>query len=136
MRLISQNGMTDCPYESSSLYIKDLGTEHRLKSGEVLKESGHCVIQCNNNIASFKIAEYSTKEKALKVMKMLQQAYLGRNEALNLDMAEGAEEELLNIIKRQGFETLHVFEKDRDPRVDFFPLHTYFKFPADEEVET
>lgn len=65
--------MCDCSYESSSVYIRDMGTEHRLKSGEVLKESGHCAIQCNNNIASFKIAEYSTKEKALKVMRNLRE---------------------------------------------------------------
>ena len=68
--------MCDCPYESSSLYIKDLGTEHRLKSGEVLKESGHCAIQCNNNIASFKMAEYSTKEKALKVIGNMREAWM------------------------------------------------------------
>jgi len=135
MRLISQNGMTDCPYESSSLYIKDLGTEHRLKSGEVLKESGHCVIQCNNNIASFKIAEYSTKEKALKVMEMLQQAYIGRNEALDLDMAEGTDEEMKDIMLRHGFGTLFVTRTNINPQADFRPLHTYFKFPADDEVE-
>lgn len=76
MRLISQDRMCDCPYESSSVYIRDMGTEHRLESGEVLKESGRCTIQCNNNIASFKIAEYSTKEKALKVMEMLRQQYM------------------------------------------------------------
>jgi hypothetical protein len=72
MRLISQDGMCDCPYESSSVYIRDMGT----KCGETSKESGRCTIQCNNNIASFKIAEYSTKEKALKVMEMLQQQYI------------------------------------------------------------
>jgi hypothetical protein len=72
MRLISQNGMCDCPYESSSVYIRDMET----KCGETSKESGRCTIQCNNNIASFKIAEYSTKEKALCVMEMLQQQYM------------------------------------------------------------
>lgn len=137
MRLISQDGTKDYSYETTSVSIEtimervvaDMG-----QTGNYENKVHHYEIVCTDSYGI--MGKYSTKEKALKVMEMLQQAYIGRNEAFNLDMADGAEEELLNIIKRQGFGTLHVFEKDRDPRVDFFPLHTYFKFPDDEEVET
>lgn len=133
MRLISQDGKVDIPYENSVVYAQAIYDYNREKKCHDI--TGYKIITPIGD-DTWNLGDYSTEEKALKVIEMLQQAYLGRNEALNLDMAEGAEEELLNIIKRQGFGTLHVFEKDRDPRVDFFPLHTYFKFPDDEEVET
>lgn len=90
MRLISQDGMCDCPYESSSVYIRDIRTEHKLESGEALKKSGRCTIQCNNNIASFKIAEYSTEEKALCVMEMLRQQYNRYLTTVIFDVKEGS----------------------------------------------
>lgn len=68
-------------------------------------------------------------------MEMLQQAYIGRNEALDLEMAEGTDEEMKDIMLRQGFGTLFVTRTNINPQADFRPLHTYFKFPADEEVK-
>ena len=118
MRLISQDGTKDYPYEISGICAFRYGDAYK-------------ILVHGNEV----LANYSTKEKALKVMSMLQQAYIGRNEAINLDMTKEDEEQLTKIVQEQGFGTLVVHNDRNNPSVEFTPLHTYFKFPADEEVE-
>lgn len=134
MRLISQDGKIDIPYENSVVYIcanygynKEKGFSHII---------GYKII-ANMGGDTWNMGDYSTEEKALKVMEMLQQAYLG-NEALILEIPEENTEEITekmkNIMLKQGYGTLSVITEERKPRVDYYPLHTYFKFPADEAV--
>lgn len=65
MRLISQDGMLDVPYEYGSLSVG---------VGKV-EEIEHTVIKYRNVSSpnGTKLAEYSSKSKALKVMEMLRE---------------------------------------------------------------
>lgn len=131
MRLISQNGRIDIPYENSVVNIYDnYDYNMEMKYGI----TGYKIVIPIGDY-TWVLGEYSTEEKALKVMEMLQQAYLGRNEALNLEMPEETTDEMENIMLKQGYGTLRVISEERKPRVDYYPLHTYFKFPADEDVK-
>lgn len=74
MRVISQDGMIDVPYEISSF------------SMAVGKYDGveHTAVYCHNSstAAGTKMAEYNSKEKAKKAMEELQYAYACRNMAM------------------------------------------------------
>ena len=67
MRLISQDGLIDVPYEYGSLSVG---------VGKV-EEIEHAVIKYRNVSSpnGTKLAEYSSKSKALKVMEMLRKEY-------------------------------------------------------------
>lgn len=73
MRLISQDGKIDIPYENSVVYIcanygynKEKGFSHII---------GYKII-ANMGGDTWNMGDYSTEEKALKVMEMLQQQYM------------------------------------------------------------
>ena len=76
MRLISQDGMIDVPYEYGSLSVG---------VGKV-EEIEHAVIKYRNVSSpnGTKLAEYSSKSKALKVMEMLRERYIEHFD-VNLD---------------------------------------------------
>lgn len=67
MRLISQDGMIDVPYEQVSVELRD------------------CDIWCgyyptlSQHLISKKFATYSNTDKALKVMEMLRDCYSGKD---------------------------------------------------------
>lgn len=130
MRLISQNGEIDIPYENCVVYVL---ANYYYNNEKMCSDIAGYIIKTHTGADYWDLGVYSTKEKALKVMEMLQQAYLGRDEAFNLEMPEENIEEMKNIMLKQEYGTLRVISEERKPRVDFFPLHTYFKFPADEE---
>lgn len=62
MRIISQDGTDDVPYERSNFFMQP--------------RNDYIEILCCVDEHSFNIAEYSTSEKALKAMKMLHDKYL------------------------------------------------------------
>ncbi len=64
MRLISQDGMIDVPYEISALSIGGMGESATIYVRSKLLDEKPCVL-----------ATYSTEAKALKVMEMLRNAY-------------------------------------------------------------
>lgn len=70
MRVISQDGTIDVPYEYFSLVV----------SIRKCKDVEHVCIYCHNISAPHgtRLAEYSSKEKALKAMEMLREKYLSR----------------------------------------------------------
>ena len=72
MRVISQDGTIDVPYDYFSLSM----SSGKYKDVEV------AYIYCHNLSSpnGTKLAEYSTKEKALKAMEMLRDTYLSRME--------------------------------------------------------
>ena len=72
MRVISQDGTIDVPYEYFSLVV----------STGKCKDVEHVCIYCHNISAPHgtRLAEYSSKEKALKAMEMLREKYLSRME--------------------------------------------------------
>lgn len=73
MRLISQDEKIDIPYENSAVYIvanyghsKENGF-HNIVGYEIVAHTGDDY---------WNLGDYSTEEKALKVMEMLQQQYM------------------------------------------------------------
>ena len=72
MRVISQDRSTDYPYDKSVVFL-DPYNENNVK------------IQLAGDKECFMLGKYSTKEKALKVMKLLREAYLKFAHATNDD---------------------------------------------------
>ena len=117
MRLISQNGTIDVPYEMSAIRNDD-GLIILCMAGETGKGSV--------------IATYSTSEKAEKAMEMLRTAYTGRF-VTNANVPDDFNEQLRELMKG-GFGTV-IVKDTHDCRVEFNNLNGYFQFPADEDVE-
>lgn len=105
MRVISQDGTIDVPYEISSLSMA-VGKYEDVE---------HAAIYCHNSSTAMgtKMAEYGSKEKAKKAMEMLREKYLTRME---LD---------------GGFD--HVNKVYVQP--NYWVLPKVFQFPAEEELE-
>lgn len=123
MRVISQDGTMDVPYEISSFSMA-VGKYENVE---------HAVIFCYNYSTSIgtKMAEYGSKEKAKKAMEMLRIAYVGKL-ITNADIPEDFDETIKAAMK-DGFGTVIV--KDSCDRVEFNNLNGYFQFPAEEELE-
>ena len=118
MRIISQNGITDIPY--------DLYGVRQLKS-DLSK-----IIAFTNGDEFLIMAEYSTETKAQKAMEMLRTAYAGKF-VTNADITDDFNERLKELMKG-GFGTV-IVKDTNDSRVEFNNLNGYFQFPADEDVE-
>ena len=119
MRIISQDGTIDVPYDYFSL---------SLASGKY-KDVEVAYIYCHNLSSpnGTKLAEYSTKAKAYKAMKMLREAYVGMPMMYKAkDIAEAYKE---------------ATEKDLlmmfDSKIDnvFVVKANIFQFPQDDEIE-
>lgn len=121
MRVISQDGTMDVPYEVSSLNMV-VG-----KYEDVV----NAAIYCCNSFSTIRMAEYGSEEKAKKAMEMLRIAYAGKF-ITNADIPEDFDETLKTAMKG-GFGTVIV--KDTCERVEFNNLNGYFQFPTEEELE-
>ena len=116
MRIISQNGITDIPY--------DLYGVRQLKS-DLSK-----IIAFTNGDEFLIMAEYSTETKAQKAMEMLRAAYTGTPLIFeNCDVADEVFEEL----KRRSIEAILTVTNDK-PKVDYLD-NFYFQFPNDKDLE-
>lgn len=116
MRIISQDGTLDMPYEICTVWCR----------GSVIM----CDM-CGDNITKTVLATYSTDKKAQKAMEMLRVAYAGKF-ITNADIPENFDETIKTAMKG-GFGTVIV--KDSCSRVEFNNLNGYFHFPAEEELE-
>lgn len=110
MRVISQDGTKDFPYESSSVYVYGGCVNGRIY---VRMQS------CGGYDDSVDAADYSTKEKAIKAMEMLREHH---EKVAFLKTIINTEKGALFI--RGLSET--VFDK---------MTQNYFQFPKDNEVE-
>nr|DAK05433.1 MAG TPA: PHOTOSYNTHETIC REACTION CENTER CYTOCHROME C, LIPIDIC-SPONGE PHASE, PHOTOSYNTHESIS, REACTION [Caudoviricetes sp.] len=122
MRVISQDGTIDVPYDYFSLSVA---------SGKY-KDVEYACIYCHNISAPHgtRLAEYSNKEKALKAMEMLREAYAGKP-ILNVD-------ELPNLTPQDFREKLWTGDilLCNKPSADVSFSNNYcFQFPKDDEVE-
>jgi len=125
MRVISQTGKTDIPYEDFVFSI--------LNSG-----GGNCGIVAVKNVAeppevfmNSLIATYSAEAKAIKAMKMLREAYTGmpivmQNVAISEDLATEFER-----LKKC---CVMVRAENQPSKVDFIN-NAVFQFPQDDEIE-
>ena len=123
MRVISQDGTIDVPYDYFSLSMASG------KYGDVEVAYIYC-----HNLSSpngTKLAKYSTKEKALKAMEMLIDTYTGMPIVMqNVDVSEDMAKEFERL-KKCG---VIVRAENQPSKVDFIS-NAIFQFPQDEDVE-
>lgn len=123
MRVISQDGTMDVPYDYFSLSIA---------SGKY--EDVEVAFICCHNLSSpngTKLAKYSSREKALKVMELLRETYIGMPIVMqNVDVSEDVAKEFERL-KKCG---VMVRAENQPSKVDFIN-NAIFQFPADDEVE-
>lgn len=123
MRVISQDGTIDMPYEEVII--------QRFNSGIYFLNKNLTGVEPLND--DMKIAEYSTEEKARKAMEMLRKAYVG-----SIVMFQNVEptDELKEMLKIHGIEAVYAI-LDNQPQEIKFENHQnfYFQFPTEEELE-
>ena len=123
MRVISQDGTMDVPYEISSFSMA-VGKYENVE---------HAVIFCYNYSTSMgtKMAEYGSKEKAKKAMEMLREAYIGMPIVMqNVDISEGVMKEFERL-KKCGI----VVQTENRPSKIECTSSAIFQFPTEEELE-
>lgn len=115
MRVISQDGRIDIPYDYFSLSM----SSGKYKDVEV------AYIYCQNSSSPIgtKLAEYSAEAKAIKAMEMLREQY-SRIEIIKV-LASGTCEHMEESLKPEEFND--ILEKYINMEV--------FQFPQDEDVE-
>lgn len=123
MRVISQDGTIDVPYDYFSLSM----SSGKYKDVEV------AYIYCQNSSSPIgtKLAEYSAEAKAIKAMEMLREAYIGmpivmQNVAISEDVAKEFER-----LKKCG---IMARVENQPSKVDFIN-NAIFQFPQDDEIE-
>ena len=124
MRVISQTGKTDIPYEDFVFSILNSGGNYGIVAVKNVAEPPEVFM---NSL----IATYSTEEKAIKAMEMLREAYVGMPIVMqNVDISEDVAEEFERL-KKCG---IMVRTKNQPSKVDFIN-NAVFQFPQDEDVE-
>lgn len=114
MRLVSQNGNVDIPYDKA----------HILCNME-------CVMARVGNY-EYTLGKYSDKDKALKVMEMLRE-YKETKEIRSIPLTKSLMESFSNV-KMENFE-IYTDGTGDYLKVDIVKKVEYFKFPDDSEVE-
>lgn len=115
MRVISQNGKLDVPYDYFSLSM----SSGKYKDVEV------AYIYCQNSSSPIgtKLAEYSAEAKAIKAMEMLREQYK-RLEVFKV-LVSGTVEHMRKYLKRDEFIENNLAYRDMN----------VFQFPQDDEIE-
>jgi hypothetical protein len=123
MRVISQDGTIDVPYDYFSLSM----SSGKYKDVEV------AYIYCQNLSSPIgtKLAEYSAEAKAIKAMEMLREAYIGMPIVMqNVDVSEDVVKEFEKL-KKCGV----MIRADNQPSKVEFINNSIFQFPQDDEIE-
>ena len=121
MRLISQNGEIDIPYEQCVI--------QRFK--EKIYFLNKNLTGVEQLVCDIEMASYSSEEKAQKAMEMLRTAYVGLPILFqNVDMNESVVDKS-NEWKRDGIVLLHDNADSKIEQVN----NAIFQFPKDEDVE-
>lgn len=123
MRVISQDGTMDVPYEISSLSMA-VGKYENVE---------HAAIFCHNSSTAMgtKMAEYGSKEKAKKAMEMLRDAYICMPIVMqNVDVSEDVAKEFERL-KKCGI----MVQAENQPSKIECISNAIFQFPAEEELE-
>lgn len=123
MRVISQNGTMDFPYDNSFVFLNENSLNNELYVKIQLCGVGATEIEM--------IAKYSSREKALKAMEMLREAYIGMPIVMqNVDVSEDVAKEFERL-KKCG---VIVRAENQPSKVDFIN-NDFFQFPQDDEIE-
>lgn len=124
MRVISQCGTIDVPYEISSLSMA-VGKYEDVE---------HAAIYCHNSSTAMgtKMAEYGSEEKAKKAMEMLRDAYIGMPIVMqNVDVSEDVAKQFEKL-KNSG---IIVQTMNNEPSKVEYVNNCIFQFPKDDEIE-
>lgn len=124
MRVISQDGTIDVPYDYFSLSVV---------SGRY-EDIHYAAIYCHNlpSPNGTKLAEYSSDKKAEKAMEMLHEAYTGMPIIFqNVEFDDSVKKMFSDF--RKNVIILHSFE-DTESKVEYID-NVIFQFPQDEDVE-
>ena len=117
MRIISQDGMIDVPYEMVALHE----CEGKIRMN-MAGDTGKGTV----------LAEYSTEAKARKAMEMLRKAYVGLPIIMqNVEITDDVTE-MFKEWQKQG---IFVRTEDNQPSKVEFLNNGYFRFPADDDLE-
>ena len=123
MRVISQDGTIDIPYED--VIIQRFGREIYFLNKNL--------IGVEQLVSDMDIATYSTEEKANKAMEMLRKAYVG-----SIVMFQNVEptDELKEMLKIHGIEAVYAILGNQTQEIKFENHQNfYFQFPTEEELE-
>lgn len=123
MRILSQTGMIDLPYESIGISINH---------NDNTKIVAYPAENYNKEFGSWKMAEYSTTEKAQKAMEMLRnfnEVRKVRNIPIRRDIIDTMFEPLRKLFQ------IYTKWDDEILKMDLVKVVNYFKFPADDEIE-
>lgn len=124
MRVISQNGKSDIPYEYFAFSIVGNGSGYSIIATKNIAESPEVFM---NSL----IATYSTEAKAIKAMEMLREAYIGMPIVMqNVDISDDAAKEFERL-KKFG---VMVRAENQPSKVDFIN-NAIFQFPQNDEIE-
>ena len=116
MRVISQDGTLDFPYELSTIRVYN----------EIISMG-----MCKDDSCRSIIARYSTEAKAIKAMEMLRETYIGMPIVIqNIDVSEDVAKEFERL-KKCG---VMVRAENQPSKVDFIN-NAIFQFPQDDEIE-
>lgn len=121
MRVISQDGYTDMPYED---FVFSATDDWKIKvAKDVVYTTGQGKLRV--------IAEYSSREKALKAMELLRKTYIGIPIVMqNVDVSEDVAKEFERLNKCG----VMVRAENQPSKVDFIS-NAVFQFPQDNEIE-
>lgn len=112
MRIISQNGKLDFPYENIVVEIMD-----------------NVIVAYTPMTNPLRMAQYKSQDKAEKAMQMLHEAYTGALFIMkNVEVPVGFADQLKNM--RSGFITV----VDHGDNVRIEPMNIVFQFPAEDEI--
>lgn len=120
MRIISQDGMIDIPYENLC-FSMDYRDSTRVIVWDIGSKNGDVVT----------IAKYSTQEKAMKVMEMLRNAYARILVVFeNMDVPD----DVADVLKRTKINGIVAITDGKKSKIEYVN-NVVFQFPKDEEVE-
>lgn len=109
MRVISQDGTMDFPYDNGLVFVSESN----------IKPNAYVKIQLCGDPDIEIIAEYSSKEKALKSMEMFRKVY-NDNEFYHHTATTNTFREAMEILSSEKFKEI---------------TSEYFRFPQDDEIE-
>lgn len=122
MRIISQNGMIDVPYEMVCIGLRFDDSRIIAAWSASSVEDDYCM----------DMARYSSIEKAERAMEMLHEAYTGMIFMQNIEMAEDDMEEFKKGIER-GFWTISYCSNSDNCKIE--PMNIVFRFPQEDKIE-
>lgn len=120
MRVISQDGTLDIPYEMVAI--------QRFRNAIYFLNRNLTGVE--DLINDISLAEYSTEKKAVKAMEMLRETYIGMPIVMqNVDVSEDMAREFERL-KKCG-----VVRTENQPSKVEYINNVIFQFPQDDEIE-